>query len=79
MLFKKYLCITHGKDKKIYKNNNREIIAPTWNDEFKLPDSYYSVSDIQDYIEYVIKKHEKLTAMPPIPFYSNRINKEISV
>ena len=35
-------------------------MAPTWNDEFELPDGSYSVSDIQDYIEYIIKKHETL-------------------
>ena len=26
-----------------------------WNDELEFPDSYYSVSDIQDYIKYIIK------------------------
>ena len=31
------------------------MIAPTWNDEFQLPDSSYSVSDIQDYVEYIKK------------------------
>ena len=34
-----------------YKNNKLKIIAPIWNDEFELPDSSYSVSDIQDYIK----------------------------
>ena len=36
--------------RKQYKNNKLKIIAPTWNDEFELPDGSYSVSDIQDYI-----------------------------
>ena len=31
------------------------MIAPTWKDEFELPDGSYSVSDIQNYIEYIIK------------------------
>ena len=31
------------------------MLAPRWNDEFELVDSLYSISDIQDYIEYVIK------------------------
>ena len=48
--------------RKQYKNNKSEIIAPTWNDEFELPDGSYYKSDIQNYIEYVIKKHETLTA-----------------
>ena len=38
-----------------YKNNKLKITAPTWNDEFELPDSFYSVSDIQDNISYIIK------------------------
>ena len=29
-----------------------------WNDKFGLPDRSYSVSDIQDYFEYIMKKHE---------------------
>ena len=29
------------------------MIAPMWNDEFKLPDGSYTLSDIQDYIEYI--------------------------
>ena len=29
-----------------YKINKIKIIAPTWNDEFDLPDGSYSVSDI---------------------------------
>ena len=44
--------------RKQYEKNKPKIIAPTWNDEFKLPDGSYSVSIIQDYIEYIIKKHE---------------------
>ena len=50
------------------------MIAPTWNDEFELPDGSYSVSDIQDYIKYIIKKHETLITIPPIHLYINRIN-----
>ena len=37
-------------------NNKFKISAPTWNDKFKLPDELYSVSDIQDYFEYILKK-----------------------
>ena len=59
---------------KQYKNNELKIIAPTWNDEFELPDGFYSVSDIQDYIEYIITKHEKLTIILHIHVYTNKIN-----
>ena len=41
---------------KSYKNNKFKIQAPTWNEKFELPDGTYSVSDIQDYFEYIIKK-----------------------
>ena len=39
--------------KSMYNNNKFKISAPTWNDEFELPDGSYSVSDIQDYFEYI--------------------------
>ena len=44
--------------RKHYKSNKLKIVAPTWNDEFDIPDGSYSVSDIQYYIQYIIKKHE---------------------
>ena len=48
---------------KPYKNNKFQIFifqisAQTWNEEFELLDGSYSVSDIQDYFEYIIKKYE---------------------
>ena len=59
--------------RKRYKNNKLKIIAPTWNDEFELPDGSYSVSDIPGYIEYIIKKYETSTTIPPIHVYIDRI------
>ena len=44
------------------------------NDGFELPNGSYSVSDILDYMELFIKKHETLTAIPPIHIYINRTN-----
>ena len=35
------------------------------------------MSDIQDYIKYIIKKHETLTTIPPIHVYINRINNRL--
>ena len=32
--------------KKSYKNNKFKILAPTWNEEFELPDGSDSISDI---------------------------------
>ena len=34
-------------------NNKFKISAPTWSEEFELPDGSYSISDIQDYFEYI--------------------------
>ena len=45
--------ITHGETKNSYNNNKFKISAPPWNDKFELPDGSYSVSDIQDYFEYI--------------------------
>ena len=56
-----------------YKNNKFKISAPTSNDTFDLPDDSYSISDIQDYFEFIIKKHETLTENPPIQIYPNKI------
>ena len=60
-----------------YKNNKFKISAPTWNDTFDLPDGSYSISDIQDYFEFVIKKHETLTENPPIQICANEIKNRI--
>ena len=38
-------------------NNKFKISTPTWDDKFELTDGSYSVSDIQDYFEYILKKH----------------------
>ena len=47
-----------------YRNNKFKISAPTWNDTFDLRDGSYSISDIHDYFEFIIKKHETLTENP---------------
>ena len=60
--------------KSSYNNNNKlKISAPTWNEEFELPDGSYSISDIQDYFEYILKKHSESVDNPPIRIYVNRI------
>ena len=60
-----------------YKNNKFKISAPTWNDTFDLPDGSYSIADIQDYFEFIIKKHETLTENPSIQIYPNKIKNRI--
>ena len=60
-----------------YNNNKFKISAPSWNDTFDLPNGSYSISDIQDYFEFIIKKHETLTENPPIQIYPNKIKNRI--
>ena len=60
-----------------YNNNKFKISAPTWNDEFNLPYESYSVFDIQDYFEYIIKKHETVADNPPVQIYVNKIKNRI--
>ena len=60
-----------------YKNNNFKISASTWNEEFELPDGSYSISDIQDYFEYILKKHGEKTVNPLIRIYINKIENRI--
>ena len=67
-----------GKNiKSEYNNNKFEISAPTWDDTFDLPDGSYSIADIQDYFEFIIKKHETLTENPPVQIYPNKIKNRI--
>ena len=39
-----------------YNNNKFKISAPTWYDKFELPDGSYLISDIQNYLEYILQK-----------------------
>ena len=59
-----------------YNNNKFKISAPNWNDTFDLPNGSYSIADIQDYFEFIIKKHETLTENPPVQIYPNKIKKQ---
>ena len=52
-----------------YNNNKFKTFASTWNDTFDLPDVSYSISDIQDYFEFIIKKQETLTENSPVQNY----------
>ena len=61
-----------------YNNNKFKISAPTWNEEFTLPDGSYSVSDIQDYFQYILKKHGENTDKPSIQIYVNKIENRIT-
>ena len=59
--------------KSIYKNNKFKTSAPTWNETFDLPDGSYNILAIQNYLEYMIKKHETIADTAPILIYANNI------
>ena len=61
-----------------YNNNKFKTSAPIWNDNFDLPDGTYSIADIQNYFEFIIKNHdETLTEDPPVQYYVNKIKNRI--
>ena len=60
--------------KSSYNNNKFKILAPTWNETFDLPDS---IEAIQDYFEYIIKKHETVETTPQVPIYVDKIKNRI--
>ena len=64
---------TWKKIKTEYNSNKFKISAPIWNETFDLPDGSYSADDIQDYFEFIIKKHEN----PSVQIYPNKIKNRI--
>ena len=64
--------------KSSYNNIKSKISAPTWNEEFELRDGSYSISDIQVYFEYILKKHSESVDNPPIRIYVNKIENRIT-
>ena len=67
------------KYKKSYKNNKIKISTPTWNEEIELPDGSYFIWDIQDYFEYILKKHETVTDNPSIRTRINKIENRVAL
>ena len=63
--------------KSSYNNNKFKISSPTWNEEFILPDGFYSISDILDYFQYILKKHGENIDKPSIQIYVNKIENRI--
>ena len=64
--------------KSSHNNNKFKISAPTWNDKFEFPYGSYSVSNIQDCFEYILKKHGENVDKPSIQMYVNRIENKIT-
>ena len=61
-----------------YNNNKFKILGPAWNDEFELPDGSYSVSNIQDYFEYIFKKQGEDIDKSSIQIYVNKIENRVT-
>ena len=68
---------TRKNIKSEYNNNKFKMYASTWNETFDLLNGLYSISDIQDYFEFVIKKHETLPESQSIQIYANKIKSRI--
>ena len=54
LLYQVLACTVHGK--KSYKNIRYKISGSTWTEKSELPNGSFPLSDIQDYIDYFIKK-----------------------
>ena len=57
------------KYKKFIQKNRSKLSALKWNEKFGLFDEPYSVSDIQNYFDYIIKEHERMTDNPQVRVY----------
>ena len=60
-----------------YNNNKFKISGPTWNDTSDVPDSSYSIAALQNYFEYIIKKHGTIADVSPVLIFVNGINSKI--
>ena len=61
-----------------YNNNKFTISSRTWTDEFELPDGSYSISNIEDYFKYILKKYGKNTNKPSMQIYVNKIKNRVT-
>ena len=64
--------------KSSYKNNTFKISASKWSNEFELPDGSYSIPDIQDFFEYILKEHSEGVDNPSIKIYVNKTETRIT-
>ena len=65
------------KHKTTVQKQQTQNNSSKWNDDFELPEGSYPVSDIQDYIEYIIKKQETLPTNSCIHICISRINNKL--
>ena len=72
-------CYTWKNIKSSYNNNKLKKSTPTWSDKIELPDGSYSVSSIQDYFEYISKKHGENIDKPSVQIYVNKIENRVTL
>ena len=72
------ICYVWKNIKSSYNNNKFKISAPTWSEKFQLPDGSYSISDIQDYFEYILKKRSESVNNASIRIYVNKTENRIT-
>ena len=74
------LCIyyTWKNIKSSYNNNKFKVSTPIWRGKFELPDGSYSISDIQDYLEHILKKHGEDIDKSPVQIYVNEIENRVT-
>ena len=58
--------------------NKVKISAPTWNEKLELPDGSYSVSDVQYYFEYILKKQREDIDKLSGQLYVNKIENRVT-
>ena len=69
---------TRKNIKSSYNNNKFKISAPTRSDELELSDGSYSISNIQDYFQYILKKNSENVDNPSTRIYVNKTENRIT-
>ena len=69
---------TRKNIKNSYHSNKFKMSELTWNNKFELPDGSYSVSEIQGYFEYILKKHGENTDKPSVQIYVNKTKDRVT-
>ena len=69
---------TRKNIKNSYHSNKFKMSELTWNNKFELPDGSYSVSEIQEYFEYILKKHGENTDKPSVQIYVNKTKDRVT-
>ena len=58
-------------------NGKFKITTPSWSEEFELPEGSYTVKDIDNYFQFIVKKHTK-DHKDDIKIYVNKIANRVT-